>query len=145
MFVNSRYCNVSRGHYCNVSGGHLMFLAATRLVTNELYELWSRKSCLEAECCGFCRLRCLSTGQKAGVVYYVTTCPDLPSLHSSLICLYLSSSPICPNLSSFLFICSLSLPKLSFSPQLPSCLTLLSAVAGKRRISCSSERRIRAK
>ena len=26
-------------------------------------------------CCGFCRLRCLSSGQKAGVVYYVTTCP----------------------------------------------------------------------
>ena len=68
-------------------------------------------------CCGFCRLRCLSSGHKAGVVYYVTTCPLLPSLHLSPICLYLSFS---------LFICiciCLSLPKIlpiylshSFSP-----------------------------
>ena len=62
-------------------------------------------------------MRCLSSGHKAGVVYYVTTCLLLPSLRSSPICLYLSFS---------LFICiciCLSLPKIlpiylshSFSP-----------------------------
>ena len=69
-------------------------------------------------CCGFCcRLRCLSSGQRAGVVYYVTTCPHL------VLC------RLCIQ-TQFVFIAPLLLPLhllktfLSFPlfQQLPSCL-----------------------